>query len=80
MLVVQSDDQRTYNMSTTDEIGVILLGDGFDVSVSGRDIMIKKFSGELQCTRVIISATTARYNFLSGWMLRMSQEHAIEGL
>ena len=58
LFCLQSNDRRRYNTPTANKIGAIMVGDGFDGSISDRDIVLKSRDGRLQRISALHSAYT----------------------
>ena len=58
LFYLHSNDRRRYNTPTTNEIGAIMVGDGYDGSISDRDIVLKRCDGRLQRISALHSAYT----------------------
>ena len=65
LLCLKSNDRRRYNTPTADEIGAIMVGDGFDGSISDWNIIIKRRQdGGLQRISALRSAYTPLHHVL----------------
>ena len=78
LLCLKSNDCRRYNTPTADEIGAIMVRNGFDGSISDRDIIIKRRQdGGLQRISALHSAYTPLHYVLlfpdgrQGWTSTM---------
>uniref|UniRef100_A0A7N0UU60 ATP-dependent DNA helicase n=1 Tax=Kalanchoe fedtschenkoi TaxID=63787 RepID=A0A7N0UU60_KALFE len=58
LLCLQSNDRRRYNTPIANEIGAIMVGDGYDGSTCDRDIILKCRDGCLQRISALHSAYT----------------------
>ena len=58
LFCLQSNDRRRYNTPSANEIGAIMVGDGYDGSTYDRDIVLKSRDGRLQRISALHSAYT----------------------